>query len=241
MHQLIKPSQRLAAARQPRTHPQSRREQYELLLPYYEEESERYEALNKRAAAYLSILGVVSAFAVFKAEGVSIHIFANQALLVLAGLTLFAVLGCVLTVSYATRITDYKTPIGPRELVLKVDGEKYTSEDTYSLLLAGLVDSIETNRTQNDKCANALQISLWFGAAAIVLFIALNTSLLFVVHKESQMTSKNTQGTNAPSPAPAPSSPGNTPMADLLNTTTPVPVQKNDQSSSPSSPAKKVK
>ena len=153
--QAVKPSQKLAAMRES---PQSRREQYDLLMPYYREEADRYEALNKRAAAYLSILGAVSAFAVFKADTVSKHIFTQELPLVLASLTLLAVLACVLAVAYAIRIAEYKTPIGPKEFVLSADKNRYTSEDSYSIMLAGLVDSIETNRSQNDRCANALQV-----------------------------------------------------------------------------------
>jgi hypothetical protein len=239
--QAIKPSQRIAARQQL---PQSRRDQYDLLVPYYKEEAERYEALNKRAAAYLSILGAVSAFAVFKADAVSQHIFSHKLPLFLAALTLLAVLACVLTVAYAVRIAEYKTPIGPKEFVLRVDQNRYTSEDSYSIMLAGLVDSIETNRSQNDRCADALQISLWFGAGAIVLFIALNASLLFIIHKDNTMTSSKGPGTSTSSqqaPASAPSSsPSKTPMADLLNTSNTVPAKKSDDSPR-ESPARKVK
>ena len=171
----------------------SRKDQYELLRPYYEEEAERYEALNKRAAAYLSILGAVSAFAVFKAEAVSKLIFSNIALLWLAAFTLIAVLSFVLFVSYAIRITDYKTPIDPREFVLQADALKYTEDDSYSVLLAGLVQSIETNRKQNDRCAVALQKALWCAAAAILAFISLNSGLLYYAHQESQMASNSSQ------------------------------------------------
>jgi len=232
----LKLSQRHAGAG-----PQLRREQYELLLPYYEEESGRYEALSKRAAAYLSILGAVSAFSLFKVDTVGKLIFTNVFLIALSVLTLLAVLGCVLMVSYAVRITEFKTPISPRKLVLDADKHRYTTEDTYSVMLAGLVDSIETNRLQNDKCASALQKSLWLGAGAIVLFIALNAALVFVAHQENTMTNAKTPGSNPPASSPASSSPAKTPMADLLGTTNSVPVRKSEAPPPKNPPAVKVK
>lgn len=202
----------------------SRKDQYDLLLRYYTEEGERYEALNKRAAAYLSIVGAVSAFAAFKTD---VSFFSSRSLLItaLAVAALCALLFCVLAVALSVRISEYKSPVRPKELVLAAEKDQYTAEDTYSVILAGLVDSIEWNRRQNDRRAISLQVSLWFAAAAVVLAIAINVVVLFQPPKEMPMSSSN-QNTGSSAPAPVP--PSQTPMSELLNRPQTAPLKKSD-------------
>lgn len=208
----------------------SRKDQYELLLRYYTEESERYEALNKRAAAYLSIVGAVSAFAAFKTE-IATYSLRSPVVTALAIAALLALLACVLAVAFSMRITAYRSPVSPKQLVLAVDAENYTSNDTYSVMLAGLVNSTEWNRGQNDQRAFALQLSLWFAAVAVVLAIAINVTILYQPQKETPMSTSN-QSSGTSSPAPATSQPSKTPMSDLLNNTQTVPLKKSDDAPS---------
>ena len=220
----------------------SRQEQYDLLLPYYAEESERYEALNKRAAAYLSIVGAVSILAAFKPELFSKHVLTHPTLITLALLALIALLMCVLSVGYSLRIAEYRTPISPMRLVLDADAMSYTSDDLYSIMLTGLIQSIESNREQNDLRAKALQTSLWSAAIAVLFAIALNATLLVVASKETSMSnSSESQKPTTSVPAPAPSSPATTSMADLLSRPVTVPLKKSEDFTPQNPPSVKAK
>ena len=214
--------------------PLSRKEQYEILFRYYTEESDRYEALNKRAAAYLSIIGAVSVFTAFKSDVISKSVLTHPVPITLAVFALVALLACVLAVAYSMRVTEYRTPVRPKELVLTAEKEGYTSDDIHSVLLAGLIESIEWNRAQNNARATALQVSLWFAAIAVFLAVVINVTLLFLTTKEISMSKYDSQKSNVPTPAP--SSPSKTSLADLLNNNRPVPVKKYWNDDSPQKP-----
>ena len=122
----------------------------------------------------------------------------------------------------------------PKELVLTAEKEGYTSDDIHSVLLAGLIESIEWNRAQNNARATALQVSLWFAAIAVFLAVVINVTLLFLTTKEISMSKYDSQKSNVPTPAP--SSPSKTSLADLLNNNRPVPVKKYWNDDSPQKP-----
>ena len=67
------------------------------------------------------------------------------------------------------RVLDYFALADPRSLVREIDAEQYSIEDTYSVLLVGLVEATEQNRTKNDGRAQVLEIALIFAVAAAIL------------------------------------------------------------------------
>jgi hypothetical protein len=155
-----------------------RKEQYEALARFYTEEAERYEALNKRALAYLSIIGALSIFAVFKLDAISAKVLASPVTLTLGFLAGTCTLAAIVVIAWSMRVLDYLTIADPREIVLQVDADNYSTEDTYSVLLVGLVEAVAQNRELNDRRASTLSVALWFAVAAALLFGATNAMIL---------------------------------------------------------------
>ena len=169
---------RLAKAAQPA--PMSRKDRYAALLPFYTEERERYEALNKRAAAYLTVLGGLAVVAVFKLDSVAAKILSSPATLWLGLAAGVASIGAVVFVALSLRIENYQTLVDPQELILTSDRENYTEEDVYTVLLGGLAEATSINRKINDHRAGKLQLALWLAVTSAILVIATKLSIFLL-------------------------------------------------------------
>jgi hypothetical protein len=194
----------------------SRKAQYELLLPFYKEEAERYEALSKRASMYLTVLGAISLLGVVKLESTRI-IFQNPVVATVALATLNCIFLALWNVVESVRLREYKTPIKPRDFVLQAEAESFTEDDSYSLLLSGLVQSIDANREKNNQAAAKLETTLRFGTLAIVFSLLLNVLVMYFSYQEVNM-SQSKSGTSGQQSTPATDSkpPSKTPMSELL-------------------------
>ena len=171
---------RLAKAAQPA--PMSRKDRYAALLPFYTEEGERYEALNKRAAAYLTVLGGLAVVAVFKLDSVAAtKILSSPATLWLGLAAGVASIVAVVFVALSLRIENYQTLVDPQELILTSDRENYTEEDVYTVLLGGLAEATSINRKINDHRAGKLQWALWLAVTSAILVIATNLSIFLLL------------------------------------------------------------
>lgn len=147
----------------------SRKEQYEALNRLYVEEAERYEALNKRGLAYLTVVGALSLATIFKLDSIAAKVLASQLAISFGFLAGYFALAAVVLVAWSMRVLDYFALADPRSLVREIDAEQYSIEDTYSVLLVGLVEATEQNRTKNDGRAQVLEIALIFAVAAAIL------------------------------------------------------------------------
>jgi len=137
----------------------TRHEQYDLFLPFFKAEEERYAALTQRGAAFLGFISVISLFG-----GTSL--LKGQSLLG-ASLIGLSVLLAVLCALMSLLIRSYWDICDVEELVVTIEEEHYEEEDIYSVLLANMADAVCHNRGINDQRANWLQYSAFFFALAV--------------------------------------------------------------------------
>lgn len=141
----------------------TRREQYDLFLPFFEAEEKRYASLTERATIYLGLISVISLFGGIK--------LAAEASRFGAVATAIFVLLAVLSALASIFIRSYKDICDIEDMIFTIDEEQYESEDVYSDLLASLADAVPHNRRLNNKRATWLQYSALFFALALITVI----------------------------------------------------------------------
>jgi hypothetical protein len=141
----------------------TRREQYELFLPFFKAEEERYAALTQRGAAFLGFISVISLFG-----GASLL---KGKPLMGASVIGLSVLLAVLCALMSLIIRSYWDICDVEELVITIEEEQYEEEDVYTVLLAGLADAVCRNRGVNDQRANWLKYSASFFALSIITVV----------------------------------------------------------------------
>lgn len=141
----------------------TRREQYDLFLPFFEAEEKRYGSLAERATIFLGLISVISLFGGIKLAA-EVPRFGAVA-------TAVFVLLAVLSALASIFIRSYKGICDLEDMVLTIDEEEYESEDVYSELLRNLADAVSHNRRVNDKRATWLQYSALFFALALVTVV----------------------------------------------------------------------
>jgi hypothetical protein len=151
------------------------KEQYDILVGAYHEESVRYEALGRQASFYLSIVTFVSGGFFFKLEVVTTVAKASSLgfwslvavwsfLLLAFGSTLFSVF-----------VRPFQTLFDPVEIGREVVNKQPTNSDFFDdrIVEVGVVTG--RNVIENDKAAQWLQFAGWlialsFAAASLFLF-----------------------------------------------------------------------
>jgi hypothetical protein len=138
----------------------TRREQYELFLPFFEAEEKRYASLTERATIFLGLISVISLFGGIKLAAEVSHFGAVA--------TAVFVLLAVLSALASIFIRSYKGICDVEDMIFTIDDEQYEAEDVYSDLLANLADAVPHNRRVNTTRATWLQYSALFFALALI-------------------------------------------------------------------------
>lgn len=141
----------------------TRREQYNLFLPFFAAEETRYTQLTQRATAFLGLISIISLFG-----GTKLSATQPRGAAVAIGVFVLSAVLCSLA---SLLIRSYRDVCDVKEIVVTIDEEHYEEEDVYSVLLANMADAVSHNRSVNDKRATWLQYSALFFALAIVTVI----------------------------------------------------------------------
>jgi hypothetical protein len=140
--------------------------QYEIFKAVYDEEVERYSALESRSKLYLTILTFYLGAIAFKIEDVMKFVSQFRVPLWLyMSIALVLLLGLLLTI-LATRIREFEGICDLEKVVDSFGAKPPTDEDFLDDRLADLVVATKRNSIQNDKIATCLQ---W---ASYMLFVA---------------------------------------------------------------------
>lgn len=141
----------------------TRREQYDLFLPFFEAEEKRYASLTERATIFLGLISVISLFGGIKLAA-EVSPFGAVA-------TAVFVLLAVLSALASIFIRSYKDICDIEDMVITIDEEQYESEDVYTDLLGNLADAVSHNRRVNDTRATWLQYSALFFVLALITVV----------------------------------------------------------------------
>ncbi|MES2936822.1 MAG: hypothetical protein V4864_04010 [Pseudomonadota bacterium] len=156
---------------------------YEILSLFYDEENERYEALNKRAAAYIALIGAFSVFTVLKLDALAPAIMTSPVALVTGfGAGLLSLLALA-AVAWSQRVQPYRTPTdSPLGFIENLIKYRESEEDIYARLAMGLAKATETNRSINANRAKWLARALWTALAAALLVAATNAVIYHLAY-----------------------------------------------------------
>ena len=163
--------------------PLTRKELHDELYRNYTEEGQRYEALNNRGSAYLTVVGALSVFAAFKLDAIANQIMSSHVTLLLGLLAGVAVLATMVLIALSLRIRNYLSPGDPLALVEEIEANHYTAEDTYTVLLASLVEATDENRKINNDRAQLLSWALLLALVAVFGTLAFNVSVYLLAIK----------------------------------------------------------
>jgi hypothetical protein len=146
--------------------------QYDVFRSLYDEEIERYTALESRAKLYLTIITFYLGAVVFKMEDVMKFITVFQVPLGLY-LALSVVLLCALLLTVlATRIRTYEGICDPEEVIRSFGKTKPTDEEFLDHRVVDLACATNRNVAENNKVAGILQ------TASYLLFVSVFLQLV---------------------------------------------------------------
>ena len=142
----------------------TRKAQYEVFLPFFKGEEDRYAALTQRATTFLGLTSIIILFGGVEAAKIPYGSLAFLFVITTAVCVLLAVLGAIASLWIRT----YRDICNVEEIVLTVDEEDYSEEDVYSELLANMADAIRHNRDINTQRADWLRFSATCFALAVI-------------------------------------------------------------------------
>ena len=141
-------------------------QQYKVFRSLYDEELERYTALESRAKLYLTIITFYLGALVFKMEDMVKFVTVFHVPLGLYLVFSIVLLLALLLTVLATRIRTYEGICDPEEVIRSFGKTKPTDDDFLDQRVVDLACATNRNVAENNKVAGILQI------ASYLLFVA---------------------------------------------------------------------
>lgn len=143
--------------------------QYEVFKTVYDEETERFEALESRSKLYLTIISLYLGALAFKMDEVLKFLSTFKTP---AALYIFMIIGFIISLLFtifATRIRPYEGICDLEQVVDSFGADPPSDEDFLDNRLADLVVATNRNSIENDKMAAHLRRASYALVFAVVM------------------------------------------------------------------------